>query len=38
LGEFFCSEVDMEVKMSVMEVGYRLKGGLIVEGIEVRPK
>ncbi|AES61426.1 putative phloem protein [Medicago truncatula] len=38
LGEFFCGEVDMEVKMSVMEVGYRLKGGLIVEGIEVRPK
>lgn len=38
LGEFFCSEDDEEVKMSVMEVGYRLKGGLIVEGIEVRPK
>ncbi|CAJ2628760.1 unnamed protein product [Trifolium pratense] len=38
LGEFFCSEVDEEVEMSVMEVGYRLKGGLVVEGIEVRPK
>jgi len=38
LGEFFCGEFDMEVKISVMEVGYRLKGGLIVEGIEVRPK
>ncbi|CAK8572498.1 unnamed protein product [Lathyrus sativus] len=41
LGEFLCGdeiEDDEEVKMSVMEVGYRLKGGLIVEGIEVRPK
>ncbi|KAL5068777.1 hypothetical protein RYX36_019664 [Vicia faba] len=39
LGEFLCGEEDdEEVKMSVMEVGYRLKGGLIVEGIEVRPK
>ncbi|GAU29388.1 hypothetical protein TSUD_31950 [Trifolium subterraneum] len=38
LGEFFCGEVDEEVEMSVKEVGFRLKGGLVVEGIEVRPK
>ncbi|XP_058770440.1 F-box protein PP2-B15-like [Vicia villosa] len=40
LGEFLSGDEDddEEVKMSVMEVGYRLKGGLIVEGIEVRPK
>ncbi|KAI4301742.1 hypothetical protein L6164_034989 [Bauhinia variegata] len=38
LGEFFSGEADEEVKMSLMEVGYQLKGGLIVEGIEVRPK
>ncbi|XP_061363293.1 F-box protein PP2-B15-like [Gastrolobium bilobum] len=38
LGEFFSGEADQEVKMSLMEVGYQLKGGLIVEGIEVRPK
>ncbi|WJX19578.1 hypothetical protein P8452_09247 [Trifolium repens] len=38
LGEFFCGEADEEVEMSVMEVGFRLKGGLVVEGIEVRPK
>ncbi|KAJ1383462.1 Phloem protein 2-like [Sesbania bispinosa] len=37
VGEFFSGEADSEVKMSVMEVGYQLKGGLIVEGIEVRP-
>lgn len=38
LGEFLCGEADEEVKVSVREVGYQLKGGLIVEGIEVRPK
>lgn len=38
VGEFFNGEIDEEVKMSLMEVGYQLKGGLIVEGIEVRPK
>ncbi|KAJ7973313.1 F-box protein PP2-B15-like [Quillaja saponaria] len=39
LGEFFSGENDDEVKMSLMEVnGYQLKGGLIIEGIEVRPK
>ncbi|TKY61539.1 F-box protein PP2-B15 [Spatholobus suberectus] len=40
LGEFFSgeSESDEEIKMSVREVGYQLKGGLVLEGIEVRPK
>ncbi|XP_030547074.1 F-box protein PP2-B15-like isoform X2 [Rhodamnia argentea] len=46
LGEFFIGEVgdgdgdgDGEVKMSLKQVkGYQLKGGLVVEGIEVRPK
>ncbi|GMY21955.1 F-box protein PP2-B15-like [Fagus crenata] len=39
LGEFFSGEAYEEVKMSLMEVkGYQLKGGLIIEGIEVRPK
>ncbi|KAA8536793.1 hypothetical protein F0562_029271 [Nyssa sinensis] len=39
LGEFINGEVDEEVKMSLMEVkGHHLKGGLIIEGIEVRPK
>ncbi|XP_022746606.1 F-box protein PP2-B15-like [Durio zibethinus] len=39
LGEFFNGEDDEEVKMSLMEVkGQQLKGGLIIEGIEVRPK
>ncbi|KAL7205326.1 hypothetical protein ACSBR2_018303 [Camellia fascicularis] len=39
LGEFFSGEKDEEVKMSLMEVkGYQLKAGLIIEGIEVRPK
>ncbi|KAK6911610.1 Phloem protein 2-like [Dillenia turbinata] len=38
LGEFFRGEDNEEVKMSLKEVkGYHLKGGLIVEGIEVRP-
>ncbi|KAK9219225.1 hypothetical protein WN943_007866 [Citrus x changshan-huyou] len=40
-GKFFngaCDDDD-EVKMSLKEVkGYQLKGGVIVEGIEVRPK
>ncbi|KAJ4835373.1 hypothetical protein Tsubulata_021310 [Turnera subulata] len=39
VGEFFAGEVEEEVKMSLMEVkGQHLKGGLIIEGIEVRPK
>ncbi|KAL1294058.1 hypothetical protein HN51_054749 [Arachis hypogaea] len=38
IGEFFSCERDEEVKMSVMDIGYHLKGGLIIEGIEVRPK
>ena len=38
LGEFFSGEAYEEVKMSLMEIkGYQLKGGLIIEGIEVRP-
>ncbi|XWS64489.1 hypothetical protein CRYUN_Cryun05aG0008100 [Craigia yunnanensis] len=39
LGEFFSGEYDEEVKMSLMEVkGCHLKGGLAIEGIELRPK
>lgn len=38
LGEFFSGEGDEDVKMSLREVGYLLKGGLVLEGIEVRPK
>ncbi|CAN0914131.1 F-box protein PP2-B13 [Linum grandiflorum] len=39
IGEFFSGECDEEVKMSLKEVkGHHLKGGLIVEGIEIRPK
>ncbi|WJX85356.1 hypothetical protein P8452_67818 [Trifolium repens] len=38
IGEFFSSECDEEIEMSVMEVGHQLKGGLVLEGIEVRPK
>ncbi|XP_022746686.1 F-box protein PP2-B15-like [Durio zibethinus] len=39
LGQFFTGENDEEVKMSLMEVkGCHLKGGLVIEGIEVRPK
>nr|XP_043622435.1 F-box protein PP2-B13-like [Erigeron canadensis] len=39
LGEFFVGEKSEEVKMSLMEVkGHQLKGGLIIEGIEIRPK
>nr|TKS11172.1 F-box family protein [Populus alba] len=40
LGEFFCKEgEDGELEMSVQEVkGGDWKGGLIVEGIEIRPK
>ncbi|XP_075659507.1 F-box protein PP2-B15-like [Castanea sativa] len=38
LGEFFSGEANEEVKMSLMEVkGYQLKGGIIIEGIEVKP-
>ncbi|KAL2469129.1 F-box protein PP2-B15 [Forsythia ovata] len=39
LGEFYCDGKDKEVKMSLKEVkGVHLKGGLLVEGIELRPK
>lgn len=38
LGEFFSGGGDVEIKMGLREVGYQLKGGLVVEGIEVRPK
>ncbi|KAK9215638.1 hypothetical protein WN944_007643 [Citrus x changshan-huyou] len=42
LGEFFSGDEEddhREVKMSLREVkGYQLKGGLVIEGIEVRPK
>lgn len=39
LGDFFNGEDDVEVTMSLREVkGHHLKGGLVVEGIEVRPK
>nr|AWL54290.1 phloem protein 2-5 [Boehmeria nivea] len=40
LGEFFVDEDDdEEVKMSLTETkGYHLKAGLVIEGIEVRPK
>lgn len=40
LGEFYCDGVnDKEVTMCLREVkGEHLKGGLIVEGIELRPK
>lgn len=39
MGEFFNGESDEMVKMSVREIkGYQLKGGLVIEGIEVRPK
>ncbi|XP_028779532.1 F-box protein PP2-B15-like [Neltuma alba] len=38
LGEFCSGEEDREVKMSLREVGYQLKAGLIVEGIQFRPK
>ncbi|RVW97868.1 putative F-box protein PP2-B12 [Vitis vinifera] len=39
LGEFYNDGGDEEVKMSLREVkGVHLKGGLIVEGIEIRPK
>ncbi|KAK9664824.1 hypothetical protein RND81_14G071200 [Saponaria officinalis] len=43
LGHFFsgrvcCRDVGKEVKVSLMEVkGHHLKGGLIIEGIEIRP-
>ncbi|CAN1197967.1 F-box protein PP2-B15 [Linum perenne] len=39
IGEFFSGECDEEVRMWLKEVkGHHLKGGLIVEGIEIRPK
>ncbi|PSS28840.1 F-box protein like [Actinidia chinensis var. chinensis] len=39
VGDFFSGCGDEEVKMSVVEVkGGHFKGGLIVEGIELRPK
>ncbi|KAJ0781027.1 putative phloem protein [Helianthus annuus] len=39
LGEFFVGEKSEGLKMSLVEVkGQQLKGGLIIQGIEVRPK
>lgn len=39
LGEFFVSEEDGEVEMGLVEVkGRNLKKGMIIEGIEIRPK
>ncbi|KAK7337720.1 hypothetical protein VNO77_18306 [Canavalia gladiata] len=38
LGEFFSGQGDEEIRMSLKEVGYQLKGGLLLEGIQVRPK
>lgn len=42
LGEFFIdeaeAEADEEITMNLREDSYQLKGGLIIEGIEVRPK
>ncbi|KAA8536794.1 hypothetical protein F0562_029272 [Nyssa sinensis] len=39
LGEFYNDGSDTEVRMSLREVkGEHLKGGLVVEGIELRPK
>lgn len=38
IGYFHTDDVEKQVKMSLKEVkGVHLKGGLIVEGIEVRP-
>jgi len=40
LGEFFIGEgeADEEITMNLREVSYQLKGGLVIEGVEVRPK
>ncbi|KAL8061607.1 hypothetical protein ABFX02_02G096300 [Erythranthe guttata] len=39
LGEFYNDESERDVKMEFKEIkGHRLKGGLVVEGIELRPK
>ena len=39
LGEFFVGEKSEEVIMTLMEIkGHQLKGGLIIEGIEIRPQ
>ncbi|KAK7397150.1 hypothetical protein VNO78_18317 [Psophocarpus tetragonolobus] len=38
VGEFMSGEGDEEVNISVREVGYQFKGGLILQGIEIRPK
>ncbi|XVE89609.1 hypothetical protein DITRI_Ditri20bG0009500 [Diplodiscus trichospermus] len=39
LGEFISGETDEEVKMCLKEIkGHHLKGGLVIEGIEIRPK
>ncbi|KAF5206359.1 F-box protein pp2-b15 [Thalictrum thalictroides] len=39
LGEFYNDVGNCEIKMSLMEVkGDQLKGGLVIEGIELRPK
>ncbi|QHO45291.1 hypothetical protein HN51_014720 [Arachis hypogaea] len=38
IGEFFTGDTDQEINITLMEVGYHLKAGLIVQGIHVRPK
>ncbi|KAL3516006.1 hypothetical protein ACH5RR_022908 [Cinchona calisaya] len=39
LGEFYTDAIEKDVKMCLREVnGQHIKGGLIVEGIELRPK
>lgn len=39
LGSFYTNSDDEEVRMCLKEIkGVHLKGGLIVDGIEIRPK
>lgn len=39
LGEFFHDGVDGELEMSVLEIkGGQWKGGLLIQGVEIRPK
>lgn len=39
IGEFYTDEIDKEITMSLMETkGHQLKGGLTIQGIEIRPK
>ncbi|KAL4305568.1 hypothetical protein AHAS_Ahas16G0091300 [Arachis hypogaea] len=37
IGEFFTGDTDQEINITLMEVGYHFKAGLIVQGIHVRP-